>query len=133
MWLLDTDICIFIIRRKPAHVFERLKQVHPGEIGISSITLAELMFRVHKSSWPERNLEALIRFLTPVDVLPFNDHASFEYGRIRNDLQKAGMPIGPYDMLIGAHAYAAGRVLVTNNTREFRRITGLKIENWLDE
>jgi tRNA(fMet)-specific endonuclease VapC len=130
MWLLDTDICIFAIRKRSESVFRRLRQAQPGEIGISSITLAELMFGVHKSTWPERNLDALIRFLTPIDVLHFNDHAAFEYGRIRHELQRSGMVIGPYDMLIGAHALAAGRILVTNNTREFTRITGLKVENW---
>lgn len=131
MWMLDTDICIFILRKKQEQVFERLRATEPGDVAISSVTLAELMYGVQKSSFPEQNLQALIRFLAPIDVLPFDDHAAFRYGNVRHALQSKGMPIGPYDMMIASHALSAGYTLVTNNTREFNRVQGLIVENWV--
>ncbi|MFN2373624.1 MAG: type II toxin-antitoxin system VapC family toxin [Cyclonatronaceae bacterium] len=129
--MLDTDICIFILRKKQEQVFERLRATGPGDVAISSVTLAELMYGVQKSSFPEQNLQALIRFLAPIDVLPFDDHAAFWYGNVRHSLQSKGLPIGPYDMMIAAHALASGYTLVTNNTREFHRVQDLKVENWV--
>jgi len=129
-YILDTNICIYIIKKKPINVFDKFKSLLIGSIGISSITLAELQFGIMKSSNPEKNKEALVKFITPLEILDFNYNATIEYGRIRADLEKKGIPIGPLDTLIGAHAKSLDLTLVTNNEREFERIEGLRIENW---
>lgn len=129
---MDTNICICIIKKRPVQVFQKFKSLSVGDIGISSITLAELQFGVMKSSNPERNQEALDKFLTPFEILDFGYHATIEYGKIRATLEAKGTPIGPLDMLIASHAKSLGLTLVTNNVREFIRIPGLKIENWVD-
>lgn len=129
--LLDTNTCIYIINRRPPGVFDHFAGRRPGEIAISSITGAELMFGVEKSGSP-RNREALDKFLAPLDVLPFDEAAMREYGRIRTVLEGAGTPIGAMDLLIAAHALALGVILVTNNEREFRRAPGLEVENWVE-
>ena len=129
-YLLDTNICIYIIKKKPAEVFEKFKNLALGDVGISSITLAELQYGIEKSSMPEKNSEALEKFLTPIEILDFGYEASVEYGKIRAELEKKGIPIGPLDTLIASHAKSLDMVLVTNNTREFERIADLKIENW---
>ncbi len=132
-YILDTNICIYIIKKKPARVFKRFKELTPGSVGISSITLAEMQYGIGKSSKPAQNQEALNHFLLPLDILDFNTSAALEYGKIRSSLEKEGTPIGPLDMLIAAHALSVDAVLVTNNTREFKRVSGLKIENWVSE
>jgi tRNA(fMet)-specific endonuclease VapC len=129
-YLLDTNICIYIVKQKPSVVVERLQKVKVNEIGISVITLAELEYGVSKSNFPERNKLALIQFLTPFEILPFSETAAAIYGRIRSDLEKKGQIIGPYDLLIGAQALSEKLTLVTNNEREFQRIPGIAIENW---
>jgi tRNA(fMet)-specific endonuclease VapC len=129
-YLLDTNICIYIIKKKPAEVFEKFKTLTIGDVGISSITLAELQFGIEKSSNPEKNREALEKFLTPIEILDYGYEATVEYGKIRTELEKKGIPIGPLDMLIASHAKSLGVILVTNNEREFMRIVDLKIENW---
>lgn len=129
-YLLDTNICIYIIKRKPIAVFERFKNLPIGSIGISSITLAELQFGIRKSSDPERNQEALDKFLTPLEIVDFDHQAAVEYGIIRADLERRGTPIGPLDTLIAAHAQSLGVVLITNNEKEFLRVQQLKVENW---
>jgi tRNA(fMet)-specific endonuclease VapC len=130
-YLLDTNICIYIIKQKPPQVIGRLQKLAVNEIGISIITLAELEYGVAKSSFPERNRLALVRFLAPFEILPFSETAAVAYGRIRSDLEKNGQIIGPYDLLIGAQALSEKLTLVTNNEREFLRIPGLAIENWV--
>jgi tRNA(fMet)-specific endonuclease VapC len=130
MFLLDTNICIYLIKRKPPEVIDRLRTLPLAEIWISSITLAELMYGVAKSSRPEKNQNALNNFLTPMEVAPFNDLAAFFYGEIRAFLEKKGQPIGSMDLLIAAHAKSLKATLVTNNLREFSRIPGLNLENW---
>ncbi len=129
-YLLDTNICIYIIKKKPAHVFEKFKTLEIGSIGISGITLAELRYGIMKSSNIEKNSEALERFLTPLDIVDFDSNAAKEYGKIRADLEKKGTPIGPLDMLIASHAKSLNLTLVTNNEREFSRVSELKVENW---
>ena len=131
-YMLDTNICIHIIKKKPSAVLERFHSVLSKGICISSITLAELEYGVQHSSYPAKNEQALIRFLLPLSVLPFGKDAASEYGIIRNDLQKRGTPIGPLDMLIAAHAKSENLVLVTNNTREFMRIADIKLEDWVN-
>jgi tRNA(fMet)-specific endonuclease VapC len=129
-YLLDTNICIYIIKNKPAQVYEKFLTLEFGSVGISSITLAELNYGVEKSMQIEKNKEALLKFLTPIEIADFNFEASIEYGKIRSDLEKKGTPIGSLDLLIAAHALSLKITLVTNNENEFSRVTGLKIENW---
>ena len=128
-YLLDTNICIYIIKKKPIDVFEKFKNFTVGDIGISSITLAELQYGIEKSSDAEKNREALEKFLTPIEIIDYGYEATIEYGKIRAELEKKGVPIGPLDMLIASHAKSLDVILVTNNVREFERISGLKTEN----
>ncbi|MDR2093808.1 MAG: type II toxin-antitoxin system VapC family toxin [Azoarcus sp.] len=130
-YLLDTNICIYIINRKPAEVFRHFEGLPVGEVGISSITGAELAYGVEKSG-SARNRQALEKFLAPLEIVAFDAEAMNQYGRLRVRLEKQGTPIGPLDMLIAAHAMALGSVLVTNNLREFGRIPGLTLENWAE-
>jgi tRNA(fMet)-specific endonuclease VapC len=130
-YLLDTNICIYIIKKKPESVLRRLGQLPLGEIGISSISVAELDYGARKSANPEKNLAALHQFLLPFEIFSFGYDASSEYGKIRSALEKKGTPVGHLDMLIGAHARSLHYTLVTNNEREFRRIENLEVENWV--
>jgi tRNA(fMet)-specific endonuclease VapC len=130
-YLLDTNICIELIRRRSAKILRRLQKCQIGQVGISSITLAELQYGVYKSRDPQRNKMALVEFCAPLEIPPFDDRAASVYGRIRTAIEEAGKPIGPMDMLIAAHALALGAILVTNNQREFARVPKLHIENWL--
>ncbi|MCF8230842.1 MAG: type II toxin-antitoxin system VapC family toxin [Bacteroidales bacterium] len=130
-YLLDTNICIYIIKKRPEKVLEKFNTLSLGDVAISSITLAELHYGIMKSSNPKKNQEALDKFLTPLEILDFDYFATIEYGKIRSDLEKIGTPIGPLDTLIAAHAKSQQLTLVTNNEKEFRRIPDLKIENWV--
>ena len=130
-YMLDTNICIHVIKNKPASVLARFQQYAPQDMCISSITLAELEYGVEKSSFPDKNKAALTLFLSGITVLPFDDAAAMEYGRIRADLEQKGTPIGPNDMLIAAHAKSLRLPIITNNTREFDRVDDLKVENWV--
>ena len=131
--MLDTNVCIHVIRRRPPDVLRRFEEYEVGEVGVSSVTAAELRYGAEKSAVPEQNREALSRFLLPLEVLAFGDEAAAAYGRIRAALEKAGTPIGPLDTLIAAHAVGLGVTLVTNNTREFSRVPGLEVEDWTRE
>lgn len=130
-YILDTNICIYIIKRKPEEVFDKFKTLSLGSVGISSITLSELQFGISKSSKPIQNQEALNQFLLPLEILEYDYAAAMEYGAVRADLEKKGTPIGSLDMLIAAHAKSVGGVLVTNNEREFKKVPGLNVENWV--
>ncbi len=129
-YLLDTNTCIYIINRQPPAVFERFKRLQAGQAAISSITGAELHFGIAKTG-SERNRNALEKFLAPLDVLPFDDNAMRDYGKLRAHLERQGTPIGALDTLIAAHALALDCVLVTNNLREFKRVPKLRVENWV--
>jgi tRNA(fMet)-specific endonuclease VapC len=131
-YLLDTNICIYIIKRSPPELYARFQSLKVGDVGVSAITYCELQFRVARSSRPEENQLALTEFLSPLEVLDFPAAAAAEYGGIRARLQSAGTPIGGYDLLIAAHALHERLTLVTNNIREFRRVPGLKVENWVN-
>lgn len=131
-YLLDTNICIYIINRKPPEVFRHFEGLSVGDIAISSITGAELAHGVAKSGSP-RNQQALEKFLMPLDILAFDTMAMHHYGRLRTQLERLGTPIGPLDTLIAAHALALGCTLVTNNLREFERVPGLPLENWAQD
>ncbi|MCL1914504.1 MAG: type II toxin-antitoxin system VapC family toxin [Eubacteriaceae bacterium] len=130
-YLLDTNTCIFMMKQIP-NVVERFRSAQSSGIAISSITLAELEFGVSNSQAYERNRNALLAFSTLLDILPFDIPASAEYGKIRAILEKAGTPIGSLDTLIAAHAKSRNLTLATNNTREFQRVKGLSIEDWLN-
>ena len=130
-FMLDTNICIYIIKQKPPDVIERFYQTEISQIGISSITLSELLYGVSKSSKPEQNQIALTQFIAPLDILSYGDEAAKYYGDLRADLEKQGRPIGSLDMLIAAHALSTNCVLVTNNEKEFIRVPNLKIDNWV--
>ena len=132
-YMLDTNICIYAIKNRPEQVLSRIKENLLSGLCISAITLAELEHGVEKSQFPKRNRAALLQFLSILEVLPFDDDAAEEYGRICADLQRKGMPIGTMDMLIAGHARAENLILVTNNTREFERVENLRLENWADE
>ena len=130
-FMLDTNTCIYIIKKKPPDVIERFIQTEISQIGISSITLSELSYGVSKSSKPEQNQIALAQFIAPLEILPYGDDAAQYYGTLRTHLEKQGTPIGSLDMLIAAHALSTDCTLVTNNEKEFIRIPSLKIENWI--
>jgi len=129
-YMLDTNICIYLIKKKPEKVLRHFKAHAIGDIGISSITLAELRYGVDKSQQVQKNRDALYEFLLPLEIADFDDEATVSYGRVRVALEKAGTPVGSMDMLIGAHALSLGATLVTNNVREFKHIKGLKIADW---
>ena len=129
--MLDTSVCIELIRRHPVAMLERLQSHAVGDIGISVITLAELEYGVSKSRDPRRNRDALRQFVEPLEVAPFEAHATAAYGRIRATLEEQGRPIGAMDLLIAAHALALRVVLATTNEREFERVSGLRVETWL--
>ena len=114
-------------------MLRRFEEYEIGEIGVSSVTAAELSYGAEKSAMPEQNREALAAFLPPLEVLAFGAEAAAAYGRVRVPLEKAGTPIGPLDTLIAAHAVGLGVTLVTNNVREFSRVSGLEVEDWTRE
>jgi tRNA(fMet)-specific endonuclease VapC len=129
-YMLDTDICIHVLKNRPEHLsqkFERLKE----SIGISSITLAELLYGAEKSARRRENLDTVANFATRLDVLSFSHGAAAHYGEIRAHLIKAGTPVGLHDMLIASHARSEGLIVVTRNRKEFDRIPGLRVESWL--
>jgi tRNA(fMet)-specific endonuclease VapC len=130
-YLLDTNICIYIIKQQPPQVFARFHSLALGEVGISSITLAELEYGVQKSQAQQKNKPALEEFLLPLVVIPFDKVAASYYGDLRASLERQGTPIGPLDLMIAAHALSLKTTLVTHNVREFARVAQLKIENWV--
>ena len=130
MYLLDTNICIFLKNKKSPNVLQKIKENKHLGIYISSITVAVLQFGVYNSKYIERNRIALIKFLTPFSVLNFDDRDAEEFGKIRTTLKNEGKIIGAYDMLIAAQALAKNLILVTDNTKEFCRIKNLTIEDW---
>ncbi len=131
MYLLDTNICIYIIKRKPPEVLEKFKQFNIGDLKISSITMAELYFGAYNSEYVEKNLQIVENFLLPFDILHFDEKSAINYAKIKSKLKKQGNIIGELDMQIAGVAIANNLTLVTNNTKEFERIEELKLENWI--
>jgi tRNA(fMet)-specific endonuclease VapC len=131
-WMLDTDTCIALIKQHPDAAIKKLRGKSTGQVGISSITLGELAFGAAKSGKSKESYAALGEFLLPLDVAQFDDRAAMQYGEVRALLASQGKPIGPLDTLIAAHAIAIEAILVTHNTREFERVRGLRIEDWLE-
>ena len=130
-YLLDTNICIYIIKKQPVEIIDKFRNTSIGDVGISSITLAELYYGVEKSQHKVKNQKALDEFILPLVIEDFDNYAAAIYGKIRTYLENKGTPIGSLDMLIAAHAVRLNVTLVTNNTKEFSRVPNLKIENWV--
>jgi tRNA(fMet)-specific endonuclease VapC len=130
-YLLDTDICVYLIRKNPAHVLKRLASLRIGDVGISAITFSELRFGAENSLEPESNRQLLLEFVAPLEMLDYPADAAATYGRLRAALTKIGKMIGPLDMLIASHAVHLDSILVTNNISEFSRIPDLRLENWV--
>lgn len=128
-YLLDTNIIIDVIRRRPAALCKRFTRAQ-GQMAISSVTWGELVYGVERSSQPERNLADIEAMAARLDIIPFDRDAANHFGQIRADLYQAGQAIGPYDMMIAAQARACGFIMVTNNMKEFKRVAGLMLENW---
>ena len=130
-YLIDTNICIYIMNRRPVEVLNKFKKFKLGEIGISTITVSELQYGVRKSKYREKNQKRLEEFLAPFEILSYDETAAKIYGDIRFKLEKRGQPIGPLDQLIAAHTLSQRLILVINNDKEFNRIENLKVENWV--
>lgn len=130
-YLLDTNICIYSLNRRPPEMLERLRRVGPADVAVSVVTLVELRHGAEKSRDPERAHGKLDLFLAPVRVLDFDREAARAAGRIRAELDRRGTPIGDFDALIAAQAVARGSILVSNNLREFSRVPDLRYENWV--
>jgi tRNA(fMet)-specific endonuclease VapC len=131
IYLLDTNICVYIIKNRPTVVKQRFVERQLGDIGISSITVAELQVGVERNQKREQAALALAQFLQPLQIADFDQAAAAVYGKLRVRLEAQGLPIGLLDMLIAAHALSLNAVLVTNNLREFGRVADLKVENWV--
>jgi tRNA(fMet)-specific endonuclease VapC len=129
-FMLDTNIIIYIMKNRPKQVKDRFT-LHNGQMCISSVTLGELVFGAEHSQQTDRNLADIEEMTARIEVLPFEDKAAYHFGRIRSDLYRMGRPIGPYDMMIAGHARASAMILVTNNGKEFERVPGLQVENWI--
>jgi len=130
-YMLDTNLCVEIIRGRGENALKRIKRHKIGEVALSVITFAELEHGVWESASPQRNQQALYCFCAPLELLPFDCDAAEAYGQIRAALENTGQTLGPMDLLIAAHALASSATIVTNNEREFRRVPGLKVVNWL--
>jgi tRNA(fMet)-specific endonuclease VapC len=131
-YMLDTNICIYTIKHKPEKVFQRLQEIDPEDICVSSVTYAELVHGVEKSAAVEKNRLALLMLLANIEILNFDVDAADCYGKIKADLDKKGTPIDPLDMMIAGHAVSMGYAVVTNNVKEFSRVQGLILENWTE-
>ncbi len=130
-YILDTNICIYIIKKRPVQVIEHLRNLSISKVGISSITLSELEYGVEKSKKQKQNKIALTGFIAPLEIAVYDQQAALVYGKIRAYLEKIGQPIGSLDLLIAAHAISLNSSLVTNNEKEFKKIPMLKVENWV--
>jgi tRNA(fMet)-specific endonuclease VapC len=129
-YLLDTNILIYTIKNRPEEV-RKTFNLHAGQMAISTITVAELIYGAERSAKPEQNLNDIEGLIARLDVLDFNSDAATHFAQVRAELYAKGQPIGPYDMMIAGHARSKGLILVTNNTKEFERVAGLRIENWV--
>lgn len=132
-YMLDTNICIYILNKASANLIKKLTSKDPAQISISSIVYSELLYGISKSNKKEKNKSALDCLLKDIGIKPYDAKSGVVFGDIRSRMEKTGNIIGPYDMLIAAHAMASGSVLVTHNTRDFERVPGLYIEDWFYE
>jgi len=129
-YLIDTNICIYIMNKRPIGIIHKFKQFDVGDIGVSTITVSELEYGVAKSKNRRLNEQRVEEFLSPLEILPYDEITASIYGDIRLQLEKSGEPIGPLDLLIAAQALSRELVLITNNEKEFKRVHNLKVENW---
>ena len=129
--MLDTNIVIYTIKNRPEEVREAFKQ-YDGQMCISTVTVGELIFGAERSNQAEKNMEILEGMFARLDVLAFDTQAAAHFGQLRAELYSKGKPIGPYDMMIAGHARAMGLIMITNNLREFQRVPGLRVENWVN-
>jgi tRNA(fMet)-specific endonuclease VapC len=129
VFLLDTDTCIDVLRNVPA-VLEKMENLSPDDCYVSSVTVLELYSGIHFTRQPEREGRKVDRFLSVLNIVPFDRTAATEAAKLKHDLESTGTRIGPYDLLIAAQAISAGWMLVTANVRAFGRIESLKVENW---
>ena len=130
-YMLDTNIVIYAKNNRPEEVLKKFKKYEPSDLCVSAITMAELEYGVFNSSKPKQNRLALLAFLSNIEIIPFDDKAAIEYGRIRYELKTKGQLIGANDLLIAAHAKSLGYTLITNNSKEFGKVKGLKTINWV--
>jgi len=130
-YLLDTNICIFTIKRKPPEIREQFRR-HHGQMAISAVTWMELVYGAEKSQSPERNLADIEGFAARLEVLAYGNEAARHTGQLRAELARIGKPIGPYDQMIAGHARSLGLIIVTNNLREFDRVPGLRVVDWVN-
>ena len=131
MFLIDTNICIYIMNNHPPEVIQKFRDIGVGNICISSITVSELQYGACKSKQIKKNIQRLDEFLSPFEILAYDENASIFYGKIRSQLEINGEVIGPLDMLIAAHALSENLTLITNNEKEFKRVKSLKVKNWV--
>ena len=130
-YMLDTNTCIYIIKKHPANVIKKIQTLALGDICLSSLTLAELKYGVEKSQHKQQNKSALEEFTLPLEIMSFDEKATYHYGHVRAYLEKKGTPIGALDLIIAAHALSLNLILVTNNRKEFQRVPQLKVEDWV--
>ena len=130
-YMLDTNIVIYAKNNRPEEVLKKFKKYEPSDLCVSAITMAELEYGVFNSSKPKQNRLALLAFLSNIEIIPFDDKAAIEYGRIRYELKTKGQLIGANDLLIAAHVKSLGYTLITNNSKEFGKVKGLKTINWV--
>ena len=128
-YMLDTNILIYTIKNRPEKVRCAFKK-HSDYLSMSSVTLGELIYGAERSTQVARNLQDIEGLAARMDVLSFDQQAATHFGQVRAELTKKGKPIGPYDSMIAGHARSLGLILVTNNMREFKRVPGLRVENW---
>lgn len=131
-FMLDTNACVELIRQRSDRMLRKIQRLRPDDVSVSSVTLSELEYGAAKSADPERNRLALAAFMTPLNILAYDDAVAPVYGRVRAALERAGTPIGPLDTMIAAHALSLGLTIVTANEDEFRRVPGLKVQNWAE-
>ena len=131
MYMLDTNMCIYIIKKRPIGLLEKFNSIPENSLCISVVTYAELQYGVERSSSKKMNQEIIKDFISRLTVLSWDMEAASHYGKIRSNLEKKGTPIGNMDLMIAAHALSQTCTIVSNNLREFKRVEGLKYENWV--
>jgi len=131
IYLLDTNTCIYFLNKSSEKIISQFKRFSPSEINLPSITVAELFYGAEKSKAKKKNWAIVENFVSTFEIVPFDEKSCEIYARIRASLEKSGVPIGPMDLLIASISLSNNSILVTNNTKEFRRIKGLKLENWV--
>lgn len=131
IYMLDTNICIYIIKKRPNSILQKFQKIKDTDVCISVITFAELQYGVERSSSKKLNQQVINDFISRLLVLPWDNKAAIEYGKLRNTLNKKGTPVGNMDLMIASHAVSLKMTIVSNNLKEFRRIPKLQYENWV--